>query len=151
MYRKIAALFVTLCGVTSIPPAVAQTAYPPGTFSVDGFPIQCGPVTFILDPTLPDAGIFFPPATIALNPSAFNGLPTPLKLWMVGHECGHFNVGSSETQADCWSVKIGKSQGWFPPQTFNALTAFFANNPGGPLHPPGQARVANMIACYNSP
>ena len=132
------------------PPAHAQEVYPPGSFTVDGFPVQCGPVTFILTPQLQDVGMADGQGRIFLNPMMFQGLPTPLKLYWVAHECGHYQVGANEVAADCWTIRTGRNQGWFPPQAFNWLIMMFRNNPGDLAHPSGPQRVQNMIQCYQS-
>jgi hypothetical protein len=80
----------------------------------------------------------------------FQGLPTPLKLYWVAHECGHYQVGNSEVAADCWAIRTGRNQGWFPPQAFQALMQMFQNNPGDMAHPSGPVRVQNMWYCYNN-
>ncbi|HYJ52882.1 MAG TPA: hypothetical protein VEW04_06895 [Allosphingosinicella sp.] len=121
--------------------------YPAGSFSVDGYPVVCYNVTFVVDPSLPDVGMSRP-GYIFLNPHYFVGLPTSLKLFWVGHECGHHVVGLNETAADCWAVRTGRDQGWFSPDAFYGLMEMFRNNPGDIVHPPGPARVAAMIQCY---
>ena len=129
--------------------AVAQ-AYPPGTFSVDGIPIVCGGNIFVLTPQVPDVGINSGKGEIYLNPVILGQLPTVLRLFWVAHECGHSVVGSNESAADCWAIRTGRDQGWFPPQAFNLLMEMFRNNPGDMLHPSGPNRVANMLQCYQS-
>ena len=128
----------------------AAQVYPPGTFSVDGMPIVCGNNTFVLNPGLADVGINNGMGTIFLNPNTLSTLPTVLKLYWVGHECGHSFVGPNEVAADCWAVTTGKAQGWFPPQAFNDLMVMFQNNPGDMAHPAGPTRVALMWQCYNN-
>lgn len=125
-------------------------AYPPGSFSVDGYPVNCGAVTFVVDPSLPDIGMAVP-GRIILNPNYFFNLPTALKLFWVGHECGHHFVGTNEVAADCWAVRLGRYQGWFPPMAFYPMIEMFKNNAGDITHPPGPARVNAMINCYVSP
>jgi hypothetical protein len=88
---------------------------------------------------------------IYLNPLILGNLPTVLKLYWVGHECGHTAVGANEAGADCWAVKTGRNQGWFPPSAFNALYAMFANTPGDMAHGSGNSRLQNMYNCYMSP
>lgn len=141
-----AILAVLLLGVVD---AKAQQ-FPPGTFSVDGIPIVCGPNTFIMNPTLPDVGMNHGNGFISLNPATLAQLPTILKLYWVGHECGHSFVGADEVAADCWAVRTGKAQNWFPPQAFAGLMAMFQNNPGDMAHPAGPIRVQMMWQCYNS-
>jgi hypothetical protein len=125
--------------------------FPPGSFSVDGIPIVCGPVTFVYQPQLNDVGMNNGRGVIFLNPNVLSRLPTVLKLYWVAHECGHTFVGPNEVAADCWAIKTGKAQGWFPPQAFQMLYQMFQNSPGDMAHPSGPARVANMLQCYNTP
>ncbi|MFB6449581.1 hypothetical protein [Bradyrhizobium tunisiense] len=125
--------------------------FPPGTFSIDGIPIVCGTNTFIMNAALPDVGMNHGNGFISLNPMILAQLPTVLKLYWVGHECGHSFVGMNEVAADCWAVRTGKAQNWFPPAAFAGLMAMFQNNPGDMAHPAGPVRVQMMWQCYNSP
>jgi hypothetical protein len=144
--KLIAVLVISACSIVD---SKAQQ-FPPGTFSVDGIPIVCGTNTFILNPALSDVGMNHGNGFISLNPITLSQLPTVLKLYWVGHECGHSFVGSNEVAADCWAVRTGKAQNWFPPQAFNGLMAMFQNNPGDMAHPAGPDRVRLMWQCYNS-
>jgi hypothetical protein len=144
--KLVAILAISVLGIAD---GKAQQ-FPPGTFSVDGIPIVCGNNTFILNPALPDVGMNHGNGFISLNPTTLSQLPTVLKLYWVGHECGHSFVGPNEVAADCWAVKTGKAQNWFPPQAFAGLMAMFQNNPGDMAHPAGPVRVQMMWQCYNS-
>ena len=123
--------------------------YPPGTFSIDGIPVVCGGVPTIVTPNIPDGGMNNGHA-ILMNPVALGNLPTVLKLYVYAHECGHSVVGANEMNADCWAIRTGRNQGWFPPQAFGYLMQMFQNNPGSLRHPPGEMRVRLMMQCYNS-
>jgi hypothetical protein len=125
--------------------------FPPGTFQIDGIPVSCGPVAFVLTPAIGDVGISNMQGQIFLNPFILQQLPTVLKLYWVAHECGHYNAGPNEIAADCWAVRTGRNQGWFAPQAFQALMAMFQNNPGDIRHPSGPNRVAAMMQCYATP
>jgi hypothetical protein len=125
--------------------------FPPGTFSVGGFPIVCGSNVFILTPQLGDSGLNDGQGHIYLNPVILGQLPLVLQLYIVGHECGHSVVGPDETAADCWSIRTGRNQGWFPPQAFQLLYQMLQNNPGDIVHPTGPQRFAAMLQCYNAP
>lgn len=144
--KKTAALILALLGVTC-PPLHAQQVFPPGTFAIDGFPVSCGGYPTVLAPQLQDAG-FFDGRALILNPIAIGRLPTPLKLYIYAHECAHGLGIMNEAEADCWAIRTGRDQSWFSPQAFNYLMMFFQNNPGSSRHPPGPARVRNMMACY---
>lgn len=134
------------------PVSAQDYSYPPGTFSVDGIPVVCGGVTFVVTTQVPDVGMANPAqGVIFLNPNFVASLSTSVKLFWVAHECGHFAVGANETSADCWAVRTGRDQGWFPPHVFNELVAMFWNNPGDMTHPSGRQRVNDMINCYQHP
>jgi len=141
--------FALIMGTVMTRSAHAQM-FPPGTFAIDGFPMQCGSLPVLLDRTLPDMGMNTG-SMIVLNPVAMAGLPTTLKLYIFGHECGHMFAGLDEAGADCWAVRTGRNQGWFPPQAFQDLIILLQNNPGSMRHPPGPVRVKNMWFCYNQP
>ncbi len=148
--RGIFAAATALLSFASGTPAGAQQYpqyYPPGTFSIDGIPVQCGNVVFVVNPFMNDVG-FARPGEIHLNPNYFFHLPTTLKLFWAAHECGHHVVGYNEVQADCWAITTGRDQGWFPPNAFYGMMEMFRNNPGDMVHPPGEQRVAFMIQCY---
>ena len=131
-------------------PSFGQQAFGPGQFRIDGIPVSCGALPTVLDPNLNDGGRNTGTVMI-LNPIVLANWPTSLKLWMYAHECGHSVVGANETAADCWAIRTGRNQGWFPPQAFQALMAIFANNPGDYTHLPGPQRVQAMVACYSQP
>ena len=107
---------VLVCGVAS---GVAQ-AFPPGSFSIDGIPVNCGSVVTVLDPRVQDVGMNDLRGHIYINPYVFASQPTVLKLFWYAHECGHSVVGPDENAADCWAITAGKTQGWFPPQASGA-------------------------------
>ena len=130
-------------------PATALTTYPPGTFSIDGVPARCGTVPIILDTSMSDVGMSGY-GLIYLNPIHLEGLETGLRLWWLAHECAHHFVGPSELAADCWSIRKGRDEGWFPPDMFPEMDRMFADNRGDSEHPSGPVRVDHMRACYLS-
>lgn len=123
--------------------------YPPGQFALDGVPVVCGNMPTVLTPNIPD-GAMNNGQAILLNPMVMGRLPTVLKLYMYAHECGHSVVGMDEVGADCWAIRVGRDQGWFPPQAFGLLIQMFQNNPGDMSHPSGPDRVNYMLQCYQS-
>lgn len=131
-------------------PAVveARQIFPPGTFLIDGTPVTCGRVDIVLDPALPDVG-YAGPGVIVLNPRLFDRLPTTLKFFWAVHECAHHMVGLDEAKADCWAIRVGRRQGWFPPEAFRLLENALRNNRGDSKHLPGPQRVRAMKACYD--
>ena len=120
--------------------------------SVSGIPVTCSypngsPVAFYSDPTLNDVG-HTTQSGITLNPNVLSTMSAHLKLFWVGHECGHAHLQTSvESAADCWSAKTGVSQGWFDASDADELAREMANNPGDNSHRPGPARVANVRTC----
>lgn len=149
IYNAMSVAFITLL-LLALNGAQAQQAFYPGQFSIDGIPVRCGSVIFVLDPNLNDVGIADGRGHIFLNPTILSRLPTVLKLYWAAHECGHYFVGASEVGADCWAIKTGRDQGWFPPHAFDLLMQMFQNNPGDVAHPSGRQRVANMKECYRN-
>jgi hypothetical protein len=143
----IAACFIGMALI--IPSAFAQV-FPPGTFRIDGIPVSCGANVTILNPGLRDVGSNDLQGRIFINPYVLSRQPTALKLFWYAHECGHTMVGPNESDADCWAIKTGKSQGWFTPDNFPALIRLFANNPGDWTHLPGPARVRHIEECYGA-
>lgn len=148
MKTRLVLNLLLLFGIMLAKVANAQV-YPPGQFAIDGIPVVCGGLPTIVTPNIPDAGINNGQA-ILLNPLVLGRLPTVLKLYVYAHECGHAVVGGNEVGADCWAIRTGRDQGWFPPQAFNLLIEFFQNNHGSLRHPPGAVRVNNMMHCYQS-
>ncbi|MBQ0960570.1 hypothetical protein KAK06_16570 [Ideonella sp. 4Y11] len=138
----------TLIAAVFCLPANAQV-YGPGQFSMDGVPVSCGGMPTVVTAGIPDMAMNDGQA-ILLNPMSMGGLPTVLKLFVYAHECGHSMVGPNEVAADCWAIRTGRNQGWFPPQAFQLLMTFFQGNPGSFRHPPGPDRVRNMMICYQS-
>ena len=89
--------------------ANAQQAFPqvyaPGTFFLDGFPVNCGYTVTIVTPLLPDIAMA-QPGRILLHPMLSN-YPTGVKLFVYTHECAHQFVGANEPAADAWAIKLG--------------------------------------------
>jgi hypothetical protein len=134
---------------SSLPPAAHAQVFLPGTFSIDGVPVMCGNVTFVLNPQLNDVG-FAQPGVIHLNPDVLAPMSTSMKLFWAAHECGHHAVGLNEDAADCWAIRMGRDQGWFPSQAFQEMIYQFRNNPGDFSLAPGPVRLQQMLQCYSS-
>jgi hypothetical protein len=141
-------VLLALAALSVSAPSQSQT-YQPGTFSIDGIAARCGNIPIILDTSIPDVGQSGY-GLIYLNPDYFEGLKTGLRLWWLAHECAHHVVGPDETAADCWSIRKGRDEGWFPREMFYWMNLMFADNRGDTEHPPGPQRVRNMQRCYNS-
>jgi hypothetical protein len=130
--------------------ASAQQVIPPGQLVLAGMPVVCGPLPTVITAGFNDTAMNNGQAII-LNQQLFFQLPPVLQLYTYAHECGHANVGPNEVAADCWAIKTGRNQGWFPPQAFQLLMQYFQNNPGDIRHPSGPVRVQNMLMCYQQP
>jgi hypothetical protein len=120
------------------------------------------PVTVIPNHTLSDVGA----ATLGpqgqpvmmLNPMVISSLPPIMQLFWYAHECAHHALGHianrnifNEAAADCWAVRTGKSQGWFPPQAFQQLIIMLGQSRGSPWgHLPGPQRIQSMLICYTN-
>lgn len=129
--------------------ASAQQVLPPGSFSINGTPVACGQLPTILAPPFNDVA-FNNGSAIILNERLFFSLPVVAQFFWYAHECGHAFVGTNEDAADCWAVRTGRDQGWFPVEAFRVLVEILMNNPGDATHRPGPQRVENMWACYNT-
>jgi hypothetical protein len=146
--KRLGGLIVATVMFWCVSGASAQQVYPAGSFTLDGFPVVCGPLPTVVA-QLPDAAMNNGQA-ILINPFVLASFPTVLKLWAYAHECGHVFSGADEIGADCWGVTTGKHQGWFPPQAFAYLIQLFGNNPGNLTHPPGPVRIQAMMQCYQN-
>ena len=146
---KIQGLFAAAFALAGLTGHTSAQIYPPGGFAIDGVPVVCGNLPTIVTTNIPD-GAMNNGQAILLNPMVLGRLPTVLKLYVYAHECGHAVVGSNEVEADCWAIRTGRDQGWFPPQAFGLLIEFFKHNPGSLRHPPGPVRVQNMMQCYQN-
>jgi hypothetical protein len=135
---------------------------------IAGVPLFCtSPATqqyvaFVPNPTLNDIGrsrFGFPP-TIELNPNGLARLPAKIQLFWYGHECAHhvlghtvgnYNSFTSESEADCWSIRVGIAQGLFTRQQVTAFEPYFRNLTGSSSgHLPGPQRAALLVQCASS-
>lgn len=114
-------------------------------------PVACGNVTYVVTPQVNDVGTANPGGVIYLNPNLLASSSTSMKLFWAAHECGHFVTGPDESMADCWAIRTGRNQGWFPPQVFAEMGGVFRSNPGDFTHAPGVVRLQRMADCYCAP
>jgi hypothetical protein len=100
---------------------------------------------------LGDIGVTIPAGRWTLvqyNPWVLNSMSDPLKLFWLGHECGHAYLRTAdESRADCWSATTGVQQGWFDESDAEDLGRLMQTNPGDRTHPPGPTRVENVRRC----
>jgi hypothetical protein len=90
------------------------------------------------------------PGALFFRPDYFS-LPQYIQWFIYAHECAHQVVGSDEQAADCWAVKLGRNQGFFPPQAMQQICAFTFPSPGDWTHLPGPLRCRQMDICYRAP
>jgi hypothetical protein len=109
-------------------------------------------VVWIADYELNDVGMTAETfASIRYNPTTVMGMPDRVRLFWLGHECGHaFNHTKVEEDADCWSAQTGVKQQWFDANDFDYLAEQLKNNPGDSTHPPGAMRLANIKKCMEA-
>lgn len=153
-------LALPLVALTSGPdPARAQDG---GMWQVNiaGVPLNCvsfygEPVRIYMTRGLNNVGI----ATrvrngrpiIVMNPDVLARFQPLVQVWWFAHECGHHALGpyNSETNADCWGVRVLRDQGFI--RSVHDLEAFawdLGSLPGSAMgHLPGPQRAQNVITC----
>jgi hypothetical protein len=133
----------------------APEGYQSAYLVIGGQSVSCSsagrPVIWVASHFLNDVGMTIPAGqwtVVRYNPNALNRMPDRIKLFWLGHECGHAYLRTSdETRADCWSATTGVRQGWFDEDDADELAIEMQNNPGDLTHPPGPARVSNVRKC----
>jgi hypothetical protein len=115
---------------------------------VGGVPVSCGGAIAVVAPINDIAQAA--PGQILLNPMLFN-LPPVVQVFVYAHECGHQVVGSNETAADCWAIKVGRNQGWLSRPAVGMIQQYFGDSPGDWTHEPGPYRIARMVQCFDAP
>jgi hypothetical protein len=120
---------------------------PAGELVLDGYRMTCGRRPTVLHDGLDDYGAAFD-GFIILNPRLLAKVPTPVKLWIYSHECGHQFRGPDEQLADCFAVQRGRRQGWLTPEGLEAVCRFMAPAKESSVHFSGVERCRAMRACY---
>jgi hypothetical protein len=118
-----------------------------GQLTLDGHHMTCGERATILDPNLNDYAASYPEFVI-VNMPLVSKVPTPVKLWIYSHECGHVLGGPDENKADCFAVRRGRSEGWLTDQGLNSVCEFIASARPDALHAAGSDRCALMRQCW---
>ncbi len=118
---------------------------------IGGVRVSCMGVPTWIDDQINDIAIAVPGA-IVLSP-ALGNWPPVVQVFVYAHECAHHlpAIGSNESAADCWAIKLGRNQGWINLPGLRTIQAYFQNNQGDWTHLPGQLRIRQMQACFATP
>lgn len=118
-----------------------------GQLKLDGKAVNCGKRPTVLNPGFDSWGGAFP-GFLILNTKKISGLSTQVKLYIYSHECGHQFIGSSETEADLFSIRRGVKWGWLDAQGMEDICTFISQLKGDAVHPPGPQRCETMRKYY---
>ncbi len=122
---------------------------PAGQLVIDKVRINCGNRSTVLDPNLDDYGAAYP-GYLILNPKLLERVPTPVKLWIHAHECGHQFRGPDEEKADCFAVQRGRRQKWLNAEGLEQICQFIKPAKGDSMHFSGPLRCEAMRKCFAS-
>ncbi|UVL59697.1 hypothetical protein LOY54_16765 [Pseudomonas sp. B21-032] len=140
-------LLLLAVGFTPLAPAQVIQILGPNPV-IAGTPVSCmGAISYVAH--IPDIAMAQPGALL-FRPDYFS-LPPYVQLFIYGHECAHQIYGGNEQAADCWSVRLGRNQGFFTPAALQQICAFTFPSPGDWSHLPGPLRCQQMQACYFTP
>lgn len=120
---------------------------PPGKLKIDGYRMVCGRRPTVIDPNFDSWGGAYP-GFVILNTKRLEGLPTPVKLYVFAHECGHQFIGRDEEEADCFAVKRGRRYGWLTKTGMEEICGFISKLKGSWDHLPGPKRCKQMQQCF---
>lgn len=134
-------------GILGCSSALAQQIVPAGQFYIEGVRFDCGPVVTVLysgggDIATATSG------SININWPMFSAMPPAVQAFVYAHECAHHLFGLDENVADCWAIKIGRTQGFLSKGDIVDICQAVWMSPGDWAHFPGPVRCANMSACF---
>jgi hypothetical protein len=127
--------------------ATGATLVPAGQLQSGGETFSCGRFPTILNAGLDDYGAAYF-GFVLLNPARFETLPPIIKRYAYGHECGHQHVGYDEGEADCYSIRRGRAQGWLDEKGMDAICDFISRSKGDAAHAFGLRRCDMMRRCF---
>ena len=119
----------------------------PGQLTIDGHRMICGKRPTVIDRKFESWGGAYP-GYLILNTDRIKGLPTPVKLFVFAHECGHQFIGRDEEAADCFGVKRGRRYGWLKEEGLAQVCDFISRLKGDGDHDAGPKRCTKMRRCY---
>jgi hypothetical protein len=126
------------------------TVVPAGRLVLDGHRVKCGHWPTVLDPNLDDYAAAPYPQFIILNMRYVAKVPTAVKLWIYGHECGLKFGGPDENKADCFGIRRGRAAGWLTPNGLDQVCSFISAARADRWHSAGPERCALMRECYKT-
>ena len=93
---------------------------------------------------------------ITVDKEVMASLSGKLQIFFYLHECAHHVLGhmfapqpSSESEADCWSIKTGRDQSYFNLADVMSFANRIMSSPGSARgHLPGRERMAHLLACF---
>ena len=148
-----ASLFVLLAAIGLQHPALAfgQLAGPAQQLGpnpvIAGTPMSCNGVPTVVQ-HIPDLAMARP-GWIILSPGFFNQHPA-VQRFVYAHECAHHVLGSNESAADCWAMRLGRDQGWLSRRDAQTVANALRQTPGSWTHPWGPVRAQQALGCYAS-
>ena len=119
----------------------------PGKLKIDKHRMVCGRRPTVMDPKFDSWGGAYP-GYVILNPDMLKTLPTPVKLFIYAHECGHQFVGRNEEAADCFGVKRGRRYGWLDEKGLDQVCEFVSKLKSDAEHEAGPIRCKKIRICY---
>jgi hypothetical protein len=125
-----------------------RAVIPAGQLDFSGLKLTCGRTATVFDPAFEDYGAAFF-GFIILNPIRFRNVSPVILRFAFAHECGHQSVGYSETEADCYAVRLGREQGWLGDRALEKICSFFSTSKGSSHHLPGPLRCEAIRRCYH--
>jgi hypothetical protein len=146
--RALAAAVIVAIALGVVPagpiePGAAQA----GTAVVGGSRMNCHAAQVVMSDDVPGPG-FATKGVIWLGKKHLKSYPTITQRLIFLHECAHQYVGTDETAADCWAVRIAKRQGWLTAAGVKATCRAIWHTQGGQYHLPGPMRCEKLMQCF---
>ena len=117
---------------------------PPGRLVIAGKRLTCGSTPTMLRSF---DGVSISSNVIVLNMDQLKHFPKLVQWLIYYHECGHINLGPSETEADCYAVRRARREGWLSDKALNEICATFNIVGHGPVHPDPVQRCNDLKQC----
>jgi hypothetical protein len=118
---------------------------PPGQLVIAGRRMLCGDTPTMIRQF---DGVSVSSNVIVLNMDQIRQFPRMVQWLIYYHECGHINLGPSETEADCYAIQRAKREGWLTRKGLDQICATFNIVGHGPVHPDPVKRCTDLRQCY---